>query len=308
MATQLGQAFSDDGFISFARDAQLPASSRAAARDSERRGAERLTLSIPIRVMGFDEGRDEVFENTSTIVVSRSGARIALQHSVFPDDVIRIINLENHCEADFRVVGPARFALGQVAEWGVECIERDRNIWELNLPQRAAAQGSEDGPMLECRACGQQEPCEVTPMETEVLDCTGIIARDCSACRYVTYWTYAEVSRRPRKFDPSEAVAPPPRTYRRNEQVEKRKTKRLDLQLPVLVRVGDRQEKSKTVNVSTCGFGGCLEMELEPGQIVKVFCPFTEGDQNNIEQAAEVRWADPYPSGPKRLYGFRFLR
>ena len=123
---------------------------------SEQRRTERLLLTIPIRVIGLDMGGEDFTEDTHTIVVNHAGARIALQHRVAADDSIRIINLENYNEADFRIVGPTRLAGSEVAEWGVECSEPGRNIWGIELPPPLTQQGSDAGALLECRACHAQ--------------------------------------------------------------------------------------------------------------------------------------------------------
>ncbi len=93
----------------------------------EQRRTERLTLSVPIRVIGTDPAGEPFTEDTYTLVLNQAGARIALQHRVTPEDSIRIINLENYNEADFRVVGATRLSGTEAAEWGVECAEAGRN-------------------------------------------------------------------------------------------------------------------------------------------------------------------------------------
>jgi hypothetical protein len=298
----------EEGFVKFGEEDGVSATSAAVQRRIERRGAARLLLAIPIRVLGFDEGRGEVFEDTETIEISRTGARLALEHRVYPGDVIRIINLENCCEADFRIVGPARLVRAAKVEWGVECVESDRNIWEMETDSRAAGPDAGAETALECRACGAQEAACLTPVEEEVLYSSGIIARECGACAMLTYWTCADPALRPRSFAPGEPVAPPPRQLRQKLQTEKRREKRLGLQLPVRVRTASGAEESgKTYNISLGGLAVGLEMELKPGEFVSLCCPFTR-DGQNIEQRAEVRWADEFSSERKRLYGFRFVR
>src|SRR3977135_2000426 len=91
-------------------------------------------MRIPIRVLGFDEARGRFEEDTHAIVVGPTGSLIALKQHVFPGDVIRIINLTNVQEADFRIAGPSAVGVSEVFEWGVECTERDRNIWGIEFP------------------------------------------------------------------------------------------------------------------------------------------------------------------------------
>lgn len=274
----------------------------------EQRRTERLLLTIPIRVIGFDAETGEFSEDTHTLVVNRAGARIALTHRVVAEDTIRIINLENYNEADFRVVGPTRLAGTEVAEWGVECAEPGRNVWGIELPPPLAAEGSEAGALLECRVCHTQGLWPVTLMDVEVLDSTGIVQRLCDQCGKPTYWTYADVTRRPREFPPSELAAPAPRVVKVKKATEKRTDKRLGMKLPILVRnQKGEEEKTKTENVSKGGFAVSLAMELTEGDVVTVVCPYTPGGQD-IEQKAEVRRRAKFPFGGMRLYGFRYVR
>lgn len=274
----------------------------------EQRRTERLLLTIPIRVIGFDAETGEFSEDTHTLVVNRAGARIALTHRVVAEDTIRIINLENYNEADFRVVGPTRLAGTEVAEWGVECAEPGRNVWGIELPPPLAAEGSEAGALLECRACHTQGLWPVTLMDVEVLDSTGIVQRLCDQCGKPTYWTYADVTRRPREFPPSEPAAPAPRVVKVKKPTEKRTDKRLGMKLPILVRnQKGEEERTKTENVSKGGFAVSLAMELAEGDVVTVVCPYTPGGQD-IEQKAEVRRRAKFPFGGMRLYGFRYVR
>ena len=275
---------------------------------SEQRESERLLVSIPIRVIGFDKVTGEFSEDTRTIVVSRAGARLALKHQVTPEDIIRIINLENYNEADFRVVGPTHGTGAELAEWGVECTEPGRNIWGIDLPSLLSAESRQAAALLECRACHKQGLWPLTLMEVEVLDSTGVIQRGCDQDKKPTYWTYADVSRRPRQFTASEPVAPEPREDEARKKAEKRATKRLGMKLPILIRTKEgTEETAKTENISKHGFGVSLVLDLALGEIVNVICPYTPASQN-IEQRAEVRQRPLMAFGGMRVYGFRYIR
>jgi PilZ domain len=274
----------------------------------EQRGTERLMVSIPIRVVGFNTMSGDFTEDTQTIVVNQAGARISLHHRVEADDVLRIANLENYNEADFRVVGPTRMLEGEVGEWGVECSEVGRNIWGFELPAPLEATGAEAGALLECRACHAQGFWPLTLMEVEVLNSTGIVNRQCSACKKVTYWAYADIERRPREFAPGEPVAPAPREAEIRKKMEKRREKRMGMKLPVWVRnARGEEETAKTENVSKGGFAVSLAMDLNVGDELSVMCPYTPGSQD-IPQKADVRRRATFPFGGRRLYGVHYIR
>lgn len=273
---------------------------------SEPRRPERALLSIPIRVMGTDLASEPFTEDTKTLALDQAGARIALGHRVAADDSIRIVNLDNYSEADFRVVGPTRLSEGQAVEWGVECSEPGRNIWGIELPP-LSREGADDGTMLECRACQSQGFWPVTLMEMEVLSTTGLINRSCGKCGKTTYWTFADASRRPRPFSPSEPVAPTPREAEAKKKVEKRREKRMALKMPVLVRnaVGE-EETTKSDNISKGGLAVSLAMDLKVGDQLQVVCPYT-GSQD-IPQKGEVRQRARFEFGGKRMYGIRYVK
>jgi PilZ domain-containing protein len=276
--------------------------------DSEQRGTERVTLTIPIRVIGIDANGAQFSEDTTTSVINRAGARVILKHQVIPDDVVRIINLESLSEADFRVVGPTRPGGTDSNELGVECMEKDHNIWGIELPPPLTGD-ADAGALLECRGCKQQAFWALTLMEIEVLNSTGQVLRQCSKCGKTVYWTYADTIRRPREFAPSGSVTPPVRPDIAMKNVEKRVDKRLGMKMPIRVRTEKGEtEVSKTENVSKHGFGANLGLELQVGEIVHVVCPYTPGAAQNIEQKAEVRRRPSQSFGGQRLYGFLYIR
>lgn len=273
----------------------------------EQRRTERIQLRIPIRVVAFSDVTGEFSEDTHTLVVNRTGARIALNQKVIADDVVRIINLENYREADFRIVGPLNVPDAQVAEWGVECVEMDRNIWGIDFPPPLASE-AEAAALLECRACHNQGLWPVTLIEVEVLDSSGIITRSCEPCGKITYWTYADATRRPREFSPSDPLAPPKHEVKVKEKVEKRADKRLAMKLPILVRNQKGEEEiARTENVSKRGVAVCLAIDIAAGETAEIVCPYTRGGEK-IWQRAEVRQRGAVPFAGKRFYGFRYVR
>lgn len=274
----------------------------------EQRRTERLLLSIPIRVMGTDLSGESFTEDTKTLVVNQAGARISLKARVAAEDSIRIVNLENYNEADFRVVGPTLLSEGAVAEWGVECSEPGRNIWGIALPPPLSREGADAGALLECRACKAQGFWPLSLMEVEVLNTTGLISRSCSKCNKTTYWTYVDVSRRPRPFSPSEPVAPAPREAEVKKKMEKRREKRMAMKLLVLVRNAKGEaEASKSENISKGGLAVSLAMDLKVGDAIEVVCPYTPGSQD-IPQKAEVRQRAKFDFGGKRMYGIHYIK
>ncbi len=275
--------------------------------EAERRGTERLLLSIPIRVIAFGTRGSGFAEDTYTVEVNRAGARIALKHRVAPDDPLRIVNLQNYHEADFRVVGKTRLAAGEMAEWGVECLDSGRSIWGIDFPPPLRADDSRAGALLECQGCGKQSLCTLTPMEVTVLDSTGSIQRPCEACAQHSSWIPTDGIRSAKAPDSPTSASTPPSVKERDKNIERRAHRRLALKLPVLVRNHRGEEQIvKTENISKGGVAVCLPMMLEVSEIVTVVCPYTAGGQN-VEQKAEVRRRANFITGERWLYGLKYL-
>jgi hypothetical protein len=233
---------------------------------------------------------------------------------VIAGDSLRIINLTNQSEADFRAVGSLGTTEDGSGIWAVECQEHRDDFWGVAFPS-PSAEISEDAVSLQCRACGRKANYPLTLMELEVLSTAGIIILNCDLCGKPTYWVDADPDRPSGNFPATEAVAPPPRVresarvVKKEEKVEKRAAKRSSLKLPILVRnQAGEQEISKTLDMSKLGVGVTLYMKLEVGDIVRIICPY-DPQSGGIEQNAEVRWRSRYYNDDfPRSYGLHFIR
>jgi hypothetical protein len=271
----------------------------------DRRSSEGLQISIPVRVLSFDLEHFETggfSEDTHTVLISRSGASVALRNPVTTGDSLRIINLTNQSEADFRVVGALGTTEDGMGIWALECLEHRGAI-------------SENTVFLQCRACGKKTDYPLTLMELEVLGSAGFIVLNCESCGKPTYWVHADPNRPAGNFPATEAVAPLPgvreseRMAGTEKKADTRAAKRSSLKLPILVRNrAGEQEVSNTLNISKLGVGVALFMKLDVGDTVKIICPY-DPQSGGIEQTAEIRWRSRYYNDDfPRTYGLRFIR
>ena len=280
---------------------------------SGHRRTERVKLSIPIRVMCFGGSVGDFVEDTTTIMVNRDGALIALKHRVAADDTIRIVNLENFREADFRVVGETRLESADFSGWGVECLEKERTLWDIDFPPPLDPAGSSAGALLECLGCGKQGLLVLSLVEFDLLESAGTLQKLCDKCGQLSTWTYADVTRRPKQLPPvqASAAAQPlvsPRVGKWDGTIERRVFKRMAVKLRALVRNSKgQQEIAKTENLSKGGLALCLKMELTLGEFVTVICPYS-GGLEEFERKAEVRYRAPHIAGQNWFYGLRYFR
>jgi len=168
-------------------------------------------LEIPIRVMSFGGSAGNFSEETHTLLVNRDGALISLQHRLAPDEFIRIINLSNLREADFRVVGLARQEADQSAQWGVECLDEGRCLWDIDFPPPLELTDPKGGALLQCQGCGRQSLLVLSLTEVDILDSTGAIEKLCEQCGHLSSWVYVEDIRLPKRTSPLRDGPPAPK-------------------------------------------------------------------------------------------------
>jgi len=268
----------------------------------ETRSTERILLGIPIRVLGLKCSAGEFIEDTRTVVVNRAGARICLKHRVTPGDTLRIINLHNYDKADFRVVVPASSTDQPVMEWGVECLDRSRNIWGIEFGHPLV---DRSGALIQCQTCHVEVFTALSKAALEELGSAGSLQRPCGTCARLTTWSYAIATRQPpqqpEQGEPDAGPVPAP------EPANKRTSDRHSVKLPILVRGRRGQEEiSTTENVSPGGVAVSLAMDVNVGDELRVIYPYSAEDQKT-EQKAEVRRRATYAFAGRRLYGLRIL-
>lgn len=264
-------------------------------------------LEIPIRVLSFDKREGNFTEDTHTIFVNRDGALITLKNRVAPDEIVRIINLENLREADFRVVGTARLDHEDVTQWGVECLDKERTLWDIDFPPPISTGCEEAGALLECRGCGRQALRVLTLTDVGLLDSVGNLEQLCGHCGELSSWAYADATRRPQKVPESKEISATPQRVKWDGRSERRLHKRIALKLPILVQNNAGQKEiGKTEDVSKGGISACLEIKLAVGDIISVVCPYAAAGQQ-IEQKAEVRRRVMVYAGEKSLYGLKYV-
>lgn len=269
-----------------------------------KRNTERLLLAIPIRVLGLKCQKGEFIEDTRTSIVNDRGARVALKHPVFVNDVLRIINLNNYQKTDYRIVSAAGTTDQGVPEWGVQSLDPAQNIWGIEFSP--PLQGK-SGALLQCQECHKEGFTPLTERELETLTAHGSIERQCSHCAKPTRWQYSSIHHPSREHEFGSGVDSPPRPETAAEPANRRTDDRRGAKLPILVRNAEGQEESSaTENVSPGGLAVSLAMELKVGDQLQVVHPYSPGNAKN-GRAAVVRRRATYPLGGRRLYGLQVV-
>ena len=120
------------------------------------RRSDRISLGLRIRVSGVSGLDREFAATTRTLLVSRHGAKILLDHDLVPHGELNVGCLNTNQEADARLVG----FMGEEAEgpsYGIEFLDRDVNLWNIAFPPLEESDNAVARTLLRCRRCGTTE-------------------------------------------------------------------------------------------------------------------------------------------------------
>ena len=271
--------------------------------ENQQRRSRRILLSIPVSIRGMNEDGN-LFETTGrTVTVNRHGGSIRVSHPLNSGQTICLVNQENAKQEQFRVIGSVAPPLNQLGDWGVECLDAKRNLWDIEFPVSPA--DSEAHVLLECRRCQASSLLSLSLVEVEVLETAGLLTKTCEDCRLPTPWGYPL-----RTFvleglsDQVTQTASPSNT---ESMTDRRGKYRRQAQLPLRVRdyYGDI-EFSRTENISYGGFCFYGLRTYQVGQGIVVICPFDVANERPEVRARIVR-AEPAPGSERHIYGARYV-
>ena len=272
-------------------------------QSGEKRRSDRLMLTVPLRVQGHDSQGEEFSEEARTLTLNRHGACISIVRPLMPGQTIRITNLVSRREAHFRIVGPVSPRTEKGGEWGVECMDQ-KDIWGIQFPPSRASEDDSTA-LLECRKCHSVAVVHLSLVEVEVLETSGLIAKNCKKCKKNSPWGYAE-KQVAMGAPAGEAAMVEEAGKKAAKGAEQRKHRRVSLQLPVLVRdYYGGVEVTKSENVSKGGFCFISEKDHLIGEGVLVACPYSAAEHGIEVRAKIVRRQDVHGS-EKKVYGVRY--
>jgi hypothetical protein len=186
-------------------------------------------LTVPLVIWGTDPSGIEFKDDADTISLNRHGARIQISRPLVIGQTVRVVNQLGLREADFRIVGPVSPPTANGGEWGMEYVNPKDNIWGIEFPPPPVEKDKPTA-LLECRKCHEVALMRISLVEVEVLGTSGIVIKPCQKCEAVTPWGHAqkEVSKPALKNPSADGQEP--------QGAERRRDRRLALQLPTLVR------------------------------------------------------------------------
>jgi hypothetical protein len=262
-----------------------------------RRRTERILAPVRIQVIGNDSSGISFAEETVTVSFNQQGARISLTHSLLPDDVVLVKNLETGVEDEFRVVGAFQQVFGSRCEWGVEAVNAESGIWGVEFAPNDDS--SQPKVLIECAACKTAAQSTLSSIEYGVLLATGLISRHCDRCNETTRWK------------PSHQVVTPEiltRTTKPPSQKDQgvRRSRRLKLTMQLRVRnPWGVVDIAQTRDVSKLGLCFISGQRFPLRDEIYITLPYAK-NQSPVETKGRIVWMAEGTAG--WFYGVEYLR
>ncbi len=270
----------------------------------EKRRSDRLMLTVPLWVMGAYPKNYPFIEDARTIRLNRDGALIRIFRPLMTGQTVLVVNLATQRDAEFRVVGPITPFTERGGEYGIECLVKGANIWDIQFPAATKSQLDAAKAVLECRGCHTVELKHLSLIEVEVLGTVGLISKPCPKCENERSWGHLE-KKLAMEIPPEEAKAiletrpAPASTERRHEH-------RIAMQVPVLIRnFNGEAEITLTENSSKGGFCFTSLKDYQLGEGVLAVCPYTAGGSNPELKSRVVR-REEIEGARWKVYGIHF--
>ena len=258
--------------------------------DNARRRTDRILAPVRIRVIGNDASGVSFAEETVTVSFNRQGARISLTHSLLPDDIVLMMNLENSIEEEFRVIGGFQQVFGDRREWGVEAVNPESEIWGIAF--EPPVEGVQPKVLIECAACKKAAQSPLSSIQYEVLLATGMISRHCERCGETTRWKPSEQPVTAEIIAAAKQPVP---------HEDTRKVRRLRLVMRIRVRnAWGVSDIAQTRDVSKAGLCFLSPVLFQVGDDVYITLPFAE-NQAPVETPGKIVWSRESAAG--RYYG-----
>jgi len=159
--------------------------------ENKARRSGRITLAVPILLIGSDsEGR--VFtEETHTVVLSLHGAGIVSRKTLFAEQELILREKSTSREAEIRVVGKIGKQEG-LYTYAAAFVDETLHFWQMDFPPGAGGKGQAAALMLECSGCREMMELTNGDYEYDICAIHGGLARYCEDCGLLTVWRRTE--------------------------------------------------------------------------------------------------------------------
>ena len=260
------------------------------------RRSDRISLGLRVRVSGRGGLNQEFATTTRTVLVSRHGAKIILDHDQVPHGELSIGCLNTNKEAEARLVG----FMGEEAEgpsYGIEFVDQDVNLWNIAFPSLAESGKAVARTLLRCQRCGKTELAYLNETEAIIFQFRDYVPRPCATCQDLCLWEQMVWQREWPLPMPKE---PEPQRHARRQA-------RFDVPFTACIRSGKfGEEVVPTRNISRGGVNFKSVRRYETGDRVEVAVPYAH-NSGNIFVPARIAYHQPGREHRLNQYGVAYV-
>jgi len=271
---------------------------------ADQRKTKRIFSRIPVRISGVDELGKPFSEETTTMEVSRDGARVALRRVPRFGAELVLTHLRSGFTVSSLVTHYCAQSYSGLPEWGVEFMSPVPDFWGINFEQSENHQELTVWALLLCQTCGRKEMANLSRAEYEELGEQFHFSRSCAACGRRTDW---EVAAREEEEPPASKPDSLGDDSGADSFKERRRARRLALKVPILVTAPTGAcEQLEAQDFSRHGLSFMSSLELEPGDRVQVTVGHGVAESPSIRDCLLI-WRKPRERSGRHLYGVKFL-
>lgn len=273
------------------------------------RRSNRVSLTLLLEATGTDSHGQEFRAPSRTLLISRSGALIALSRQLKPSQQIHIQRRapnQTHRHAEARVVGKfGEYEDGHL--YGIELLDPDVDIWGVEFP--APPGESMASMLLECSYCHARQVAYLNELELRGFEINRGVARSCKICGVPSIWIQAahEVEKKlrsPRSRRTPEAPKPTPPTGEQRD----RQRMRLKTRLTACVRqAGAEEELAVCEDVSPVGMCFRSKRRFEVNSTIDVAVPYSP-DAANVFRPARIAYSEEIPKAGLFRHGTEYQK
>jgi len=239
------------------------------------RRSDRIFLELDIEITGSEVSGKEFLERTTTLVLSRHGAKVLSKHMLVPQQEVVVKCLKTDKEAVASVVG----TIGKIPEgyyYGISFMDPEFDMWDIAFPALPEGEAEGNKTVLECLSCHKLEITNLGAFELEVLMASQRLLRSCDRCGDYSVWRQISEAEA-RQLAPPEPPPAPPVQRLQND----RKHPRMALRVDACIRMpAGKEEVIVTENVSLGGFRFQSTIPFHVGTAVEVAVPYAQGGLN----------------------------
>lgn len=269
--------------------------SRMEGRQARR--SDRISLGLRIRVSGHSGLKQEFATTTRTVLVSRHGAKIILDHDQVPFGELSIGCLNTNKETEARLVG----FMGEEPEgpsYGIEFLDQEINLWDIAFPPLAESGKAVARTLLRCRGCGTTELAYLSETEAIIFQFRNYVPRPCGTCQDLSLWDQMVWQR---EWPMPLHQAP------EAQQQHARRENRFDVPFTVCIRsLKFGEEVAPTRNISRGGINFKSVRRYATGDRVEVAVPYTH-NSGNIFVPARIVFHQPSRAQGLHQYGVAYM-